>query len=542
MIRLLSQLVSVALLLAPHLLGAQKMDTMQAVMNELLFEEASRIRRQNPDSSIYLLQLGYTNFLKTGDTINAIYALQELAETYGHQANYKRSYDELWKALLLADAGKNDVAKAAVYNRIGRYYSFYKRKEEAFKFFQLSLEIKRRLVAEKQLPEASLIGSYYAFASTYRELNEPRLAQTYLDSCFLVHSSTDSPIDYVYLQFEQAFLKGQFGENEEALEIFYQILPWVEEHNPSYLVLVYTYVGDTYRRLDNLVKSEDYYKKALSISKTYNSHIDFTPMVHGKLSDLYYSQGDYKRAYASLKTMEELDALFFDSRSANNLPLLEIQDAFRREKEKQSQLMQKQRLLELEHADRVWFLQKVILVGAIAFLLIIGVLYINYVRAKHKAEKSVIRKQREMEMQKANEVLELKNKELAASALQLIERDEFLASLKNRLRKGGGQMGPNEVKGMLRSISISNAQNWEEFRARFVAVNESFYQRLNEQFPQLSQTDQKLCALIKLNFSSKEIAKLLGITIESVHTNRYRLRKKLALTRDVNLTEFIASL
>ena len=70
----------------------------------------------------------------------------------------------------------------------------------------------------------------------------------------------------------------------------------------------------------------------------------------------------------------------------------------------------------------------------------------------------------------------------------------------------------------------------------------TFYEQLNFKYPKLSRGDQKLCALVKLNLSSKEMAKLLGISIESVHTNRYRLRKKLGLTREVSLTEFVAKL
>ncbi|MEM6380985.1 MAG: helix-turn-helix transcriptional regulator, partial [Bacteroidota bacterium] len=67
-----------------------------------------------------------------------------------------------------------------------------------------------------------------------------------------------------------------------------------------------------------------------------------------------------------------------------------------------------------------------------------------------------------------------------------------------------------------------------------------FYRHLKEKFPKLTQGDLKLCALIKLNFSSKDVAKLMGISVESVHTTRYRLRKKLGLQREDNLTEYIA--
>ena len=73
-------------------------------------------------------------------------------------------------------------------------------------------------------------------------------------------------------------------------------------------------------------------------------------------------------------------------------------------------------------------------------------------------------------------------------------------------------------------------------------VAEDFYKRLRERFPKLTQGDQKLCALIKLNFSSKDMAKLIGISVDSVHTTRYRLRKKLKLPREVSLGEFIGQL
>ena len=91
-------------------------------------------------------------------------------------------------------------------------------------------------------------------------------------------------------------------------------------------------------------------------------------------------------------------------------------------------------------------------------------------------------------------------------------------------------------------MSAGNDQNWEEFEARFISVNKGFYERLKAKYPKLTQGDLKLCALIKLNFSSKDMARLMGISVESVHTTRYRLRKKLGLNREDNLTEFITSI
>ena len=169
-------------------------------------------------------------------------------------------------------------------------------------------------------------------------------------------------------------------------------------------------------------------------------------------------------------------------------------------------------------------------------------LYIRFVKSKHKSEQALITKSIDLENQKQRELLELKNKELASSALRLIEKDEVIRRLKTAIVDKKESLSDAAIKRLFKSISGSSVQNWEEFEARFMAVNESFYERLNKQFPNLTQGDRKLCALIKLEFNSKEIAQLMGVSIESVHTIRYRLRRKLGLDRSDNLSEFINDL
>ncbi len=534
----------IALFLMSVMNGAlmAKVDSIQAIMDDLLFEKAQNIRFEHPDSTIYLLNLCYSNYMAKTDTLKAIRSLRALASIYGHNANYKASYDQLWQALLLADEAQLRSRQATLYIEIGRYYSFYKRKEKAMGYFEKSLNINRELIAEGLLQEAKLVQNFYAICATLRELDEPALAQIYLDSCKLYYEPGLSPINLAFLKFEEAFLLRKERKYEAALALYEQALPWIQERNPGYQVLLYSYMGDTYKGIGDHSASEAHYQKALQISAQYGSHIDFTPLVHEKLSDLYYEEGDFLAAFQKLKTAKELDERFFDSRSENNLPLLEIQDAFRKEKDYQKELLQKQRLEKLEHEDKVWFLQKVILLVSIVFLLVIGVIYFNYVRSKHRAEKKLIKEKQAMELQKANEIVEVKNRELAASALKLIEKEELLATLKNKLSQSGAEVTPKAIKDIVRSISISNAQNWKEFETRFIAVNKDFYHRLLARFPRLTQGDQKLCALIKLNFSSKDMSKLMGISVESVHTTRYRLRKKMNLARDTNLTEFIANI
>lgn len=539
--RQLRVLTSTLLLSISYFLMLGETDPFQSDNLSISIRKAEKLRLQNPDSSIQLLQKYYLRATEIADTSLSIEALKSLSEVYGHQAKYKEAYDFLWTALLLADAANMELRKAQIYRSLGRHYSFYKRRANSMKFLNRSLEIKKDLVKRGEIDEARLAEDYRALCATFRELDEIELCKAYLDSSFLYHSPKRSRIHLSYLKFEKAVLLSKKQQYQEAISIFLSIIPWFSEQNPGYQVLVYYYLGETYRKLGEYTDSKRCYETALDISARYHSHIDFSPLVYEKLSELYLAMGNLEGAYRNLKIVKELDQQFFDSRSPNNRPLLEIQDAFRKEKETQKKILQEQRLTQLEQEDKILLLQRTILIGSLVFLLLMGFMYVRDVRAKHQAEKLLIAKQQELEIQKAHEIVELKNKELAASTLKLIGKEASIDSLKDRLLAKEGNVSRKEIQQIVHSISHNNADNWKEFETRFVAVNDNFYAKLTQEFPKLTQGDLKLCALVKLNFSSKEMAKLLGISVESVHTTRYRLRKKLSLSRDMNLKEFIAN-
>ena len=489
-----------------------------------------------------ILQGTYEKALQKGDTLQAIQNLLELSNIYGHEANYAKSYDVLWEALFLADDIKNDMLRANIYGALGRYYSFYRRKSDALKYLQESLNINKRLVAIGKLDTPELVQNYYLFTSTYREFDQPHIAKVYLDSCKLYFKDGQDQVQKSLLQFEEAFILGTENKTGEALSILQEIEPWLLENKPSYLVLVYTYWGDMLRDTSNMEKSEILYKKALTMSEKYRSHIDFTPLIFEKLSDIYFLRKDYRNGYINNNIAKELDAQFFDSRSKRNNLLLEIKDEYRIEKERQERLIQKQRLEQLEQEDKILLLQRIILISVLLFLLILGGVYVKYSREKHKAEKEMIRRNKELEIQKAKELLELKNKELAASALQLVEKEELFKDLKRKIRESESSIKKSDLNKILRSVYVDNNKTWDEFRYRFIDVNKEFYDKIFEKFPKLSQGDQKICALIKLNMSSKDMSRLLGISVESVHTSRHRIRKKMKLPRNINLEDYINSL
>ena len=86
---------------------------------------------------------------------------------------------------------------------------------------------------------------------------------------------------------------------------------------------------------------------------------------------------------------------------------------------------------------------------------------------------------------------------------------------------------------------IDNEKQWALFESAFDEVHEDFMKRIKEQFPDLTPRDIRLCAYLRMNISSKEIAALMNISTRGIEISRYRLRKKFNIDRDTNLSKFI---
>ncbi|GGZ12372.1 hypothetical protein GCM10007049_00070 [Echinicola pacifica] len=514
----------------------------QGIYQKERCQEGDSLKYLNPEAALKAFRICKNELLANGDTLGAIDIINRISNIHGNHARYKDAYDNYWEALDLASTANLEYAQGTIYYKIGQTYGYYKKMNKALNYLNISLQINKKLVREQKIHKNELISNYLGMVALFRQNEMPFEAKKYLDSCFQILPSTVKPQESPYVFFEKAYVLGQTGRPGEAIEINKDLVPWFQTNVPSYLVLVYSYLADYYRAINDYQKSENYYLQSLETSTKYHSHIDFSSLVHKKLSDLYAQTNQFKKAYTSLWEAKKLDDDFFDSRSPNNTGLLEIQDLFRLEKEKQQKLLQQQRLETLEHKDRVSFLQKVILAIIIIFGAFMGAVYIRNRTKKFKAEKKYLEKKRALEVQKTKEVLEVKNKELIASTVQLIEKDELLMDIKLQLKeiKKDDQKVP--VNTLIKNIDLHSHRNWDEFEKRFIQINTGFYDRLKEHFPKLNHNDHRLCALIKLNMSSKEMASLLAISVESIHTNRYRLRKKLNLERSVNLEDFIANL
>jgi len=89
-------------------------------------------------------------------------------------------------------------------------------------------------------------------------------------------------------------------------------------------------------------------------------------------------------------------------------------------------------------------------------------------------------------------------------------------------------------------LKISQSkQDWDTFMEFFKKNYHNFLEKLRSEYPNLTSNDLRLCALLKMNLSSKEIASILNITTESLRKSKYRLRKKLSLEENQSLDDYL---
>ena len=203
--------------------------------------------------------------------------------------------------------------------------------------------------------------------------------------------------------------------------------------------------------------------------------------------------------------------------------------------------------------EKPWFLSNIaIIVYILIFLCLIYIWYIlskSYYSRKQKA--FLFRAQKELELkelessqkiiklnnEKLRNDIESKNRELATSTMSIIKKNEFLNSIKNELTDDTEKNVSKVVK--IIDKNLNNTDDWKMFQEAFNNADKKFLDKVKEKHPDLTPNDLRLCAYLRLNLSSKEIAPLLNISPRSVEVKRYRLRKKMDLEHNANLTNYI---
>jgi AraC family chitin signaling transcriptional activator len=204
-----------------------------------------------------------------------------------------------------------------------------------------------------------------------------------------------------------------------------------------------------------------------------------------------------------------------------------------------------------------WYISNVMIaIYALGVLLFSFFMHNIYKRYYTKQRQELINKNKQelelAQLQNEKEIIRIKNeqleadfksksKELAASTMSIIKKNELLTTIKDELHSIDDESSVTPVINII-DKSLKKNDDWELFQEAFNNADSEFLKKIKTLHPSLSPNDLKLCAYLRLNLSSKEIAPLLNISSRSVEIKRYRLRKKLNLLHEENLVNYILEL
>ncbi len=272
-----------------------------------------------------------------------------------------------------------------------------------------------------------------------------------------------------------------------------------------------------------------------------NSNLHVETLLDGFEKEWVKDQGDYFRDFTNLKSGNYV----FRARISNAQGKVLDEEALRFE------------------IKRPWYLSIwAWMLYAVFLLIVVLTLYkMSAIQNEKEKEALVLQKEMELEDQKAKSgqvINELrnrrlkdeivhKNKELASATMHLVQKAKVLQGIRDVLKQldvADEDVTKKEIRNIIKTINndIKLDKTWQQFERHFDQVHVDFLKRLRDQFPKLTPNDQKLCAYLRMNLTTKEIATIMNISVRGVEISRYRLRKKLALDTEVNLTEYILNL
>jgi tetratricopeptide (TPR) repeat protein len=259
------------------------------------------------------------------------------------------------------------------------------------------------------------------------------------------------------------------------------------------------------------------------------------------LSDVYLSKGDSSKAFVFFKAYSEIKDTLATISQLETIEKIETRHQLK-EKENENLLLKAESETRLQKLKRNKTLAFALAFGLVLLSAIVFLLY------KRMQVSRVLFQQKEeinrSKVQELNSEIDFKNRELTSKALHLVQKDEMIGNISERLHGISGDNGNanREIKSIIWEMkSDIQKNNWNEFEHHFLKVHPDFYHKLHERFPTLTANEKKICAFLKLNLKTKEISSITGQSVKSIEVARTRLRSRFNLATDENLNAFISS-
>ncbi|MEI6680973.1 MAG: tetratricopeptide repeat protein [Bacteroidota bacterium] len=439
------------------------------------------------------------------------------------QGNYTDSYESYFTALRLFEEIGDQEGSIKAMNGIGNICYYQQNINKACIYYVKALKIARETFDTIQI--ANVVNNV---GLVLVERGQTDSAIACYREAIAIHTRLGLKIRLAtnYMNLGVAYMKEK--KYDDFLSNFNKAIAISASVNSRFnLAMCNLGLSDYYEEIRDPANRVKYAMLALSDGQAYKLR-EIVFEAAGVLHDHYLATGKIDSAYkyAMIRNAEK-DSID-NEHSAARLTLLEMEHTYDKKLKEDS--------LRQQRKDFITIIMVILAVS--------GMITISLFLSRQIVKTKNIR----LEKQRLSDEVDYKNKELAINVMNLLKKNEFLVEHTNRLIEIQQKAAEPDIKSdilqLIKGLQRGSGDEiWDEFEVRFKQVHSGFYDRLLVKFPELSSNELKLCALLKLNLSTKEICELTGQRPASLDVARSRLRKKLGIvSSQTNLVSFLSQI
>jgi len=438
---------------------------------------------------------------------------------------YSMAIKSLWQAISFFEKSGNKKELALAYNNLATNYGSIGDRENQKLNLLKSIDINRALGNTYHL-----IMNYNNLGSNYKQTNQIEKALTYYDLAYQELKKADYPFLLAQNLTNRANILEKQGNFRDAKKLFVECERVCEENNIQYgVMLTNLNLGNLFRLQKKYVDASVRLNKGLALTKSLKS-VREEALVYERLSWLSRDMADFKAAYIFQTQFHLLnDSLVNESVKKEAFELKEKYESEKKEKEIVT--------LSKKQLNYQYFIS--LLIVCVLLLLVI----IQWWRHKHKLVLLEKQKQ-ELNRKYLKDVIENKEKELTSQVTLLAQMqqqvDELILKTSKILSDNSTeQVKLKKIESLLKTDPIHTLKN--DFDVRLTSNNEDFFSLLLHKYPDLSPAELKLCAYLRLNPSTKDLALITNRSMRTIESTRTNIRKKMNLTSQENLVTHLLS-
>ena len=455
----------------------------------------------------------------------------EIGREYYLQGKYIESLSFLFRSANLYDKSRRYVSKINSLILIAKVFNNSNQYELAKKYINSAQKTYKRENIEIDSIEFDL-KIIYGNSLYYQNLIDS--SKLYNQLAYQLSLKMKDPLRQALCLNNLAVYNIDRKEFKQALDNFYQIINILEREG-DYVNLgnVKNNIACVYFLLKDYKNAEKYFLEVLASDFKYKNGLSFTTKLYLDMSLNYESMGNVEKALHYYKLYSQNNDSLLNEKALEKMNNVE-------NKYQMALINSKNNLLEEQ--NRFNYYQKIVLTVFIFLFIILGGLIYRNMRISLKNTKlkeEVLKKKTEQ----LDKELKYKGKELETFAHKIIQKNEVLEQLHDDINKIKSS-GDKNLKDISRKISDNLYLGKEniDMEGQLNVIQQSFLLHLKEKHSTLSKSEVKMCSMLLLGMSTKDIANALNISYESAKKNRHRIRKKLNLTLEDNLEDYLKSI